>query len=324
MKKPLRIAITIALISAVFWYIGDIRQIFDVLKRADPLLTLAALIAITLDRALMAYKWIYLLHSHNQPLAFLNGMKIYCAAAMWGIALPSTIGADAIRTYLTVRTGLDSKTVITSIIVERMIGFIASLILALISIGILNSQINLDDKFNSLLWLAALLLIASIGIFAMSFSRHLYRLMHDKWLKRFSNISVFGKLERLHQSYLNYALKKKELGIFFGMSFAEQFFSFIISWLIAQSLGVDVGLLFLAGVIPVTLLLARLPISVDGIGVVEAIFVLAMSAVGIAPAEAVSIAFGARILQIIAWLPWWFAHMIENRQFSIKVPEAGN
>lgn len=324
LNKLLRTTLTVSLIAAVLWQVGDFRQILDVLGRVDPLLTLVTLLVITLDRALMTYKWVYLLHSHGQTLPILNGMKIYCASAMWGIALPSTVGADAIRAYLTARSGLDSKTVITSIIVERMVGFIASLLLALISIAILNSQISLDERIGGLLWLAALLLAACIFLFATSFSNRLFRLIHEKWLARFREKSIFAKLERLHQSYLNYALRKKELGTFFGLSFIEQFFSFIIAWLIAQSLDVDVGLLFMAGVIPVTLLLSRLPISIDGIGVFEAIFVLAMSAAGVSPAEAVTIAFGARILQIVAWMPWWFAHMLENRQFSLKLPEAGN
>lgn len=322
MNKLLRVIITVTLISVVLWQVGDIRQISNVLGRIDPFLTLVTLIVITLDRATMTYKWGYLLHGHGQILPFFKGMKIYCASAIWGIALPSTVGADAIRAYLTTNLGLDSKTVITSIIVERMIGFIASLLLALVSIGILSTQINLDARFSNLFMLAALLLIFSIIVFATSFSNRLFSLIHEKWLGRFKNRSILGKLERLHQSYLNYALKKKELGMFFGLTFMEQFFSFIIAWLIAQSLDVDVGLLFMAGVIPVTLLLSRLPISIDGIGVFDAIFVLAMSAAGVSPAEAITIAFGARILQILAWIPWWLAHMLENRQFSLKVPES--
>jgi len=323
-NKLLRVAITLTLISVVFWQIGDVNQIFDVLGRIDPAITLVTLIVITLDRALMAYKWVYLLQGHGQMLPFFKGLKIYCASAIWGIALPSTVGADAIRAYLTTSFGLDSKTVITSIIVERMVGFIASLLLALISVGILSTQMNLGDKFDYLFMLAALFLFFSILAFATSFSNRLFVLTHEKILGRFRHKPIFGKLERLHQSYLNYALKKTELGAFFALTFMEQFFSFIVAWLIARSLHIDVGLMFMAGVIPATLLLSRLPISIDGIGVFDAIFVLAMAAAGVSPAEAVTIAFSARILQIIAWVPWWIAHMLENQQFKLKMPERGN
>lgn len=320
-SKWLRATVMLSLLAVIFWQIGDIGEIGEVLRRADLFLMLVTLVVIMLDRALMTYKWSYLLKKHGQTLPFLRGLRIYCASGIWGIALPSTVGADAIRAYLTARIGLDSKTVISSIVIERMIGFIASLLLALLSIGILNWKVELDERFIAVWWIAGLLLLVSMLLFAISFSERLFTLIYEKWLRAFSKRKILGKLKRLHETYLNYNLQKVVLVVFFVLTFLEQFFSFIIAWMIALTLEIDVGLIFMAGVIPLALLLSRLPISIDGIGVFEAVFILAMSLAGVSPAEAVTIAFSARFLQILAWAPWWLAHMLENNQFVLKMPK---
>src|SRR5690606_37523882 len=86
----------------------------------------------------------------------------------------------------------------------------------------------------------------------------------------------------------------------------------IASWLIAAALHVDVPLWFMAGVVPLSMLIARLPIALDGLGVYEGVFVLLMGLGGVSAAEALSIALVGRLIQTLAWPPWWFLYSIGN------------
>jgi hypothetical protein len=45
-----------------------------------------------------------------------------------------------------------------------------------------------------------------------------------------------------------------------------------------------------------------------------------MSLGGVSPVEAVAIAFVGRILQTASWLPWWFSHTFEGKQFKEPRP----
>jgi glycosyltransferase 2 family protein len=58
------------------------------------------------------------------------------------------------------------------------------------------------------------------------------------------------------------------------LTFGQQLLGVIVTWLTARGLGVDVGLLFMAGILPLTLLISRLPVSINGLGVFEGVFIL--------------------------------------------------
>ena len=51
--------------------------------------------------------------------------------------------------------------------------------------------------------------------------------------------------------------------------------------------------------------ISRLPISIDGIGVYEGIFIGIMTLGGVRPEDSLAISLAARALQIVVWLPWW-------------------
>jgi uncharacterized membrane protein YbhN (UPF0104 family) len=78
----------------------------------------------------------------------------------------------------------------------------------------------------------------------------------------------------------------------------------------------------LLAAVPLALLSSRLPLSFDGIGVYEGIFVSVMSLAGVEPAAALAIALAGRAFQTLAWLPWWGAHVLQAG--SAKPPVSEN
>jgi hypothetical protein len=61
--------------------------------------------------------------------------------------------------------------------------------------------------------------------------------------------------------------------------------------------------------VPLAILVSRLPISLDGIGVYEAIFMAVMTLGGVRPEDSLAVSLASRALQIITWTPWWLALM---------------
>lgn len=230
------------------------------------------------------------------------------------------MGADAIRAFSTSRIGLDSNEVVASIIVERMVGFLSALFLGLISLLLL-SQLNLlDSRFDLLWWFGGVTLIAAIIAFAASFSRRMFDLLYGRLLYRFRDTRIIRRLRQFHSTYQAYQDNKKSLATFFGLTFGEQLMPILHTWLIARGMGIEVGLFFVTGAVPLTLLVSRLPISIDGLGVYEGVFVLLMSISGVSIAQAIAIAFAGRILQIASWLPWWMAYVVERG--SLRRPQS--
>ena len=89
-------------------------------------------------------------------------------------------------------------------------------------------------------------------------------------------------------------------------------------WLIARGMGIDTGLVYFAGALPLAMLFSRLPISFDGIGVFEAVFVVLISLAGISAAQAVAISVTGRMIMLLVLIPWWLAFVVTSG--SLRVP----
>jgi uncharacterized membrane protein YbhN (UPF0104 family) len=88
-------------------------------------------------------------------------------------------------------------------------------------------------------------------------------------------------------------------------------------------MGIDVGMLYFAVALPLALLVSRIPISIDGIGVFEGMFIVLMSIAGLSAAQAVAIAVVGRILQTAVLIPWWMAFVITHRDLRTPHPLGG-
>jgi glycosyltransferase 2 family protein len=320
MKFLLKLVITCVLVVLIIWYLGGLEETIAVISQADLRYLLAGVLVLTLDRILMTYKWSLLLQSRGLQLPLMRGTKIYCASMIWGMFLPSTVGSDAIRAFMTCRGGLDSSNVITSIVVERMIGFISALLLGLIGLFILDQTGQLDPRFQPVWWMGGVMLGGAILIFGISLSHSLFDFIYEQIPKRLLQNRIAIRLQKLHKTYVAYNANKKILTKFFGLTFGQQLLAVIITWLIARGLGIDVGILFMAGVLPLTLLISRLPVSINGLGVFEGVFILLMSLGGVSAAEAVSIAVTGRLLEIVSFLPWWLAYVIDDGTIRPPTP----
>jgi uncharacterized protein (TIRG00374 family) len=310
MKLPLKLTITVVLIGLIIWQLGDLHEVGKLLMRIDPVYVLLVLVLSTLDRALMTYKWGRLLHSRGQYLPFFRGLKIYCAAMVWGKFLPATIGADAVRAFSTARTGLAADEVVASIIVERIIGLISGLSLGLLSLFLLFHAELLDVRFNPLWWLWGVVVLGAMLAFASSFSQTAFDFIYGRLLGRLSGLRIMQRLRQFHLTYLAYRDEKRCLVLFFGLTLLEQFIPILQAWVIARGLGIGVELLYVAVAVPPALLIAHIPISIDGLGVFEGAFMLLISLGGVTAPEAIAIALTGRILELVSWLPWWMAHVI--------------
>jgi glycosyltransferase 2 family protein len=319
LKNIFKFIVTIILVGVIVWKLGGIGQVGTLLAGISPIYILFIFVLHTLDRALMVFKWGRLLKSRGIHLPFFQGMKIYCASMIWGLFLPSTVGADAIRAYSTSRSGFDSNEVVASIILERLIGFLSALILGLLSYFLFSHIGTPDNRFKFIWWAGGILLFCAAIGFATSFSQWAFDFLHGRLFGRFRDTPVMQRLQQFHSTYLSYKNDRKSLVVFFGMTFGEQLVPILDSWLIARGLGIEVGIAFIAGAVPLAMLVSRLPISIDGIGVFEGVFIVLMSFAGVSASEAVAISLVGRVLQTVSWLPWWVAYVSNNG--AIKPPQ---
>ena len=320
MKSAIKIFVTLGIVVAIIWYLGGIDNIIKHLISSSPVWICIAFLIATLDRILMSFKWGLLLKSRGIEIPLFYNVKIYCSTMIWGMFLPSTVGADAIRAYIVSRTTGGTNEIVASIVVERMIGFLSSIILGLSGLFILNINKQIDNRFDPIWWLGSAVLSGAAVLFILSFSRTLFDKIYNLFPTKLRKTKIINRIESLHNTYLSYKASIKSVLVFFILTISEQLLTIIYIWSTAFAVNVDISLVFMIGVVPLTLLISRLPISIDGIGVFEGVFILLMALGDVSATEAVAIALIGRIIQTFAWIPWWASYSLQYR--SLKPPMA--
>jgi glycosyltransferase 2 family protein len=309
MRLALRFGLSAVLIALLFTHVVDGRELLRTLGALRAEWLLLALAVVTFDRVLMTYKWTLLLRAQGHELPLTSAVMIYCASLVWGMALPATVGADAIRAVMVARRGINGTDAVTSIVLERMIGFILALTLGIVSLSILRSVDILGATYDDALYAGFAVLLGSIALLAASMSPKLVaaalRLLPDGVRQN----KVIQHLTSFTRAYQALGSARRTMMRFAGLTVLEQLFCVILPWTLAKGLGVPVDLLVLLGVLPISMLISRLPISLDGLGVFEAVFVGLMMLAGIDAESAFAVAIAGRLIQLLAFLPWWFAYV---------------
>lgn len=315
-RFPWRIVLSILLITLLFIYVVDAREMLRILHDFQPAYLVLAILAVTVDRILMTYKWTVLLRAQGYRLPLFAGVSIYCAAMVWGMALPTTVGADAIRAAMTTRRGIKGTDVLASIVIERMVGFVLALALGIVSLTILRSLGVLSSVYDIAIWLGLAGFVAAIGLLAASMNERFIAWFVARLPGRVQLSKPMQYLAKFTAAYHSLGASRGAISRFAVLTVLEQLVAILFPWTLALGLGVPADLLLLLGVLPISTLLSRLPISFDGLGVYESVFIGLMLLAGI-PAEAsLAIAISGRVIQTIAFLPWWLAHTTTSRSYS--------
>jgi len=218
------------------------------------------------------------------------------------------------------KRGFNGTDVVTSIVIERMVGFVLALALGLTSLAILRTLGVLDARFEIALYLGVAMLVGVTALLVAALNEKLVANVLARLPSFVRESKVMQYLDRFAAAYRALGGRRSTIAKFGALTVLEQVFSVIFPWTLALGLGVDVNLLLLLGVLPITTLISRLPISFDGLGVYETVFVGLLVLAGIDADASLAIAISGRIIQLFAFLPWWVVHVA--RSGAVRPPVA--
>lgn len=177
----LKVLLSSTLLGLVIYSV-DFREALNLIASVQPWYLLAFAIGFHLDRALMAYKWRPLLRAANVSVNYLVLLQVSFVAPLVGIMLPATVGGDVFRVYSITKHGFSARDVISSVIIERMIGLLALLLLVGVSVGL---ALYLFDGSRSYIgdlgWLPVSLIALTAAIFSVVWA------LRSRWVQRISN-----------------------------------------------------------------------------------------------------------------------------------------
>jgi len=249
------------------------------------------------DRLVMAYKWKILLDTKAIPCSWEKLIVVYFKGTFLGNLFPTSLGGDAVRAYELSRDTKAGIDVVSSIIMERFLGFLSSAVMALMVIPWLFFFVPDFPRF--LLWL--LLIFLSTGVL------FLVLLMRDGGPPGLTNLLSklpwADKLSRITSSFVLYRNQPKALGRFFMWSFGEQLVPILTIYFLVLTLGLPVPLYYLVPIIPIAQFFARIPVSLSGFGIQEGLFITLFSFFGISTTIAFTLGFASNVGNILCGLP---------------------
>jgi hypothetical protein len=292
----LRVGITLALLAVLVWFV-DWSRLATRLAGAQPGLLFGVVVLATADRLLMAWKWWLLIRGRAAAVSLWAAVRAYYLASFVGYFLPMTVGADAVR-VASLSGGGRTAGLVASVLLERMIGALAQAVLAGISLATLVALGLGASVGPAQRWLLAGAVLAALLMFPFTFPT-----------ARWGAALVVGRpgwrgsLGSMLRAYGDYGASGGLLIVFFALTLLEGAFPVAFNYVAGRALGLDPGWTFYIATVPLVYLVARLPVSLGGLGFLELSFVSLAVAQGVSWTDAFAIASVVTTLYILALAP---------------------
>ncbi len=221
------------------------------------------------NTVLSALKWRILLRADSINISLFDLTVSYLIGTFFNIFLPSSIGGDSYRIYDVARRSREAARSAASVLADRLSGFLALILLSLLSSFPVAHRIGQPCFFLLPLVLALGLSLVLWGLFRKTPAIRLLSLLH---LDRYE--AVTGFVDRFFSAWQQYHRRPRILALVMLLSFTFQLSVILTVYLMACALGASVSPIYFAAFVPVINLMEALPISIYGLGVRDAGYVL--------------------------------------------------
>ena len=290
MTRPLRVALTLlvtALCTAyVVWKI-DLGQTADVIADTRPgyLLVAVGITIVTTWPMALRWKWLLDAKAIHDRLPWLT--RSYFVSYAASQVLPTAVGGDAARIYETARRHPgNTGTIAGSVVLERAIGGVATLLLAAIGLALAVGEYDVGVY----LWIEALSVAATAVAGFLVFSRRIRGRL--RWLgPLLARVRLERPMRALYEGMHGYRDHVRVLFAVFALTIVLQVVRILSIWLCGVSVGVDLSPrpYFVLG--PLLFLVMLVPFTINGLAVREAFFVSFMTRLDVSAEAALATGF---------------------------------
>lgn len=290
----------LALVLTAAWHFIDFHEFARALTSVHwPWVALVMGLS-TLDRFLMAGKWLQLLRYVRSTATFSAVLGAYYQVAFLERFIPSSLSGDALRGTLICKRFQGTNGVLATMVVEKLVAMVAATVLALFGLSLLLTQhYGVEQR-----WLFALvpaLLLAAVTGLALSMHRPL-----AAWLIRMLPKRVQPVLTGIYGHYSSFREAPWLLGRHFFYCIIEQVVQ-VLMWLgAALAIGVETPVIMLFAGVSVAQCVRKFAMLLDGWLLGEFSMVAITSLFGVPQTQAFTFSILAHACVVVASLPGAF------------------
>lgn len=314
-----------ALLSAglIIWLLrgADFDRIWMTVKTANATYLVVAFCMFYIGYLVIALRWRLLLRAQNihAPLSYL--LESFTIAMLFNNLLPSTIGGDAYRMYDIWKIGGNKSQSFSIILIDRCFGMFALVCYGFIA-AILAEEVR--DAVPGLVFYLGSILVAMLIFMWMVFGSGVGLL--DWFLNlKISFLSIPQRIVRKLTSGLVLFRGRGDVLIrALFLSYLLQLNVIIHFIIVTYALGIDIPWAGMFIIIPLATLIMLLPVSINGVGVREAIFVFFFALYGVMAESAIAFAWVALAMLLAQGIIGGIVFILRRRKpESVRVENRG-
>ena len=287
-----KIAFSVTLMVLLFSRI-PFHEVTAAIRGARKEWLLAAFGLLITSNVLGAFQWERLLRAVDVRIPFWKVCAYYHVGLFFNNFLPANIGGDIARVLDASRHGPNRATVVSTVIMDRLIGTVALAGMALVT------TLPAIDRFH-----LSLVYLALVGFFALSVIL-VWAIFHpgllptvERALARIGFQALKAPLDDLAERIRHFRDKRGLFARLLVVALVVQLSRIGVHVLVARSLGINIPFTYFLLFVPLLAVIVSLPISLNGIGVREGAGVVLFGLVGVGRAEAFSLQFTTYLVAV--------------------------
>lgn len=310
-------------ILAIVWAFHDTdwEKLGKVFQRPDFFRYFAlALVAYSAAQLVIAFRWWVLLRAQSIHIPLSAAVRLFFLGLFYNNLMPSSVGGDLVKAwYITKHTDRRLEGVL-SVAVDRFIGLSGMLLMAAVAYLLFlrghivasgNGQPSgatqaLGSHQGAVLWSALAVAAILAALLIVPASR--------AWLGRLAQpvlVRGIGLLKRVWTAMAVYCAKPATILLALALTVLGQSIVITAFWLLGRNLGIQAGPKYYFAIFPVSWVIAAIPVSIAGLGVLEAGIIKLFTLLTVTAESSVkALALCQRFVWVLASLPGGAIHLL--------------
>jgi hypothetical protein len=260
-------AFSAVLLTLLLWFTNP-REIWQTLSGANLKWVAAAVVVNTATVPLMAWRWRLLLLAKGIVVPFGWLVRTYFVALFLGQFLPAAVGGDAVRAVELGRRTHQGPESVASVLIDRLVGVVSLVALAVVAYAAGGHSAGGPEVVAAELTFG----LAALLVLALLFSARLRGLAARVLEPRVGQRRLAAG-QRFYDALHGYRDHRATLAAVCGLALVVQLARVGTIWMLVKALELHVPVTEIYATGPVLFAALVLPVSLNGIGVREAVFV---------------------------------------------------
>jgi uncharacterized protein (TIRG00374 family) len=281
-QRLVQILVTLGLIlfvcySAGFFSESGRSRFANIFSTVSWLIVGASVLVSFIQNLVSVRKWQLVVLAKELNGSFFRLFKYLYIGRLYNMILPSSMGGDVVRVYRLGKYNNNMELAAASVFVERFVGMLILLLLSAISLSFL---LGVNDELFIAGFVFVLIVTLALGWAAVD-PRFVELL---KYLAAKVHITLIQKVADKFENFQVSIRKAGRNRVFLGRLFAYSIVFYILAilsvWVSALAFDRHVNLVDMIIAVPAIMLIMNLPVSIGGLGLMEASYTVAFELLG--------------------------------------------